>query len=262
MHALADLLCFARDESGNIVYKAWSNNVQGNPLSSQVLCERIWPRTPGRMKFGVVYSEEAISVLELYEDNLKSGHFDEAVGCSEMLLMSSQDETLRKNLSESLVGLLFKMINETKKTIFAVPKTQRSAVTSGPVKVEPQQNQTVPPTTTKTTASTTLAATAATTTTAAPTTVKTQQTTIATTTTTMMTTTPAKPPKKNDSAALAPQMATTVTTMAPSTTSATTKSRTTPATSVTKPEGYKVSASFIILCVTYANEEVGSFSST
>ncbi|BES98267.1 Hypothetical protein NTJ_11082 [Nesidiocoris tenuis] len=70
MHALADLLCFARDESGNIVYKAWSNNVQGNPLSSQVLCERIWPRTPGRMKFGVVYSEEAIPLTRTLDINV------------------------------------------------------------------------------------------------------------------------------------------------------------------------------------------------
>uniref|UniRef100_A0A0A9Y6A4 T-cell immunoglobulin and mucin domain-containing protein 4 n=1 Tax=Lygus hesperus TaxID=30085 RepID=A0A0A9Y6A4_LYGHE len=61
MISMVDLVCFARDQDGSVLYKAWSHDIQGNSLSSTVICDRIWPKKAGKMKFGVAYSAEAIT---------------------------------------------------------------------------------------------------------------------------------------------------------------------------------------------------------
>lgn len=59
IYALSELLCFGK-MMNKIVYTSWSNDIQGNSLSSQVTCDNLWPKSDGILNVGVAYSKEAL----------------------------------------------------------------------------------------------------------------------------------------------------------------------------------------------------------
>ncbi|XP_014248496.1 uncharacterized protein LOC106666104 [Cimex lectularius] len=63
LYALTDLVCFGKQD-GQIVYKYWTNDIQGNSLSSEVYCEGIWPTGPSDMEFGLAYTESSMDTAQ------------------------------------------------------------------------------------------------------------------------------------------------------------------------------------------------------
>ncbi|XP_073979246.1 uncharacterized protein isoform X2 [Rhodnius prolixus] len=66
IYALSELLCFGK-MMNKIVYTSWSNDIQGNSLSSQVTCDNLWPKSDGILNVGVAYSKEALNLVQTVE---------------------------------------------------------------------------------------------------------------------------------------------------------------------------------------------------
>ncbi|KAF6201704.1 hypothetical protein GE061_004099 [Apolygus lucorum] len=116
MISMVDLLCFAKDQDGSVVYKAWSHEIEGNSLSSTVICDRIWPKKAGKMKFGVAYSSEAINTAKTLDIEVISKDLT-------LYWASASKDKLALIFNQVLetyndCGTLFKTISDKGKAVF------------------------------------------------------------------------------------------------------------------------------------------------